>query len=69
MLQKNKAAKALGIPRATLALVLDKGNTAGSKAIYVYYRSLNVKEIKPLIKIGHIQLGLKNQSRFMMLIP
>jgi NUMOD1 domain len=57
---KNKAAKALGIPRATMDLVLDKGDTAGSKAIYVYSRSLNVKEIEPLLdKAGQIQLGLK----------
>jgi hypothetical protein len=57
---KNKAAKALNIPRATLDLVLDKGRTAGSKAIYVYSKPLSVKEIKPLIaKAGYLQLGLK----------
>lgn len=57
---KNKAAKALGVPRATLDFVLNKGRTAGSKAIYVYSRALSVKEIKPLIaKVESIQLGLK----------
>ena len=57
---KNKAAKALNIPRATIDLVLDKGRTAGSKAIYVYSKPLSVKEIKPLIaKAGYLQLGLK----------
>lgn len=57
---KNKAAKALGVPRATLDLVLNKGRTAGSKAIYVYSRALSVKEIKSLIaKVKSIQLGLK----------
>lgn len=57
---KNKAAKALGVPRATLDLVLNKGRTAGSKAIYVYSRALNVREIKSLIsKVESIQLGLK----------
>lgn len=57
---KNKAAKALGISRATLDLVIDKGGTAGSKAIYVYSRRLSVEEIKPLLaKVGYLQLGLK----------
>lgn len=57
---KVKAAKALGIPRATLDLVLDKGGTAGSKAIYVYSRPLSAKEIKALIaKAEDLQLGLK----------
>lgn len=56
----NKAAKALGVPRATLDLVIDKGITAGSKAIYVYSRCLNVEEIKPMLaKVGSLQLGLK----------
>ena len=57
---KTKAAKALYIPRATIDLVIDKGGTAGSKAIYVYSRPLSVAEIKPLIaKAGNLQLGLK----------
>lgn len=57
---KNIAAKTLGIPRATLDLVLDKGHTAGSKAIYVYSRPLSVKEIESLrIKVEYLQLGLK----------
>ena len=57
---KAQAAKALGIPRATLDLVLDKGRTAGSKAIYVYSVPLSVKEIQTLkAKVGDLQLGLK----------
>lgn len=57
---KTKAAKALYIPRATIDLVIDKGGTAGSKAIYVYSRPLSVAEIKPLIaQAGNLQLGLK----------
>jgi hypothetical protein len=57
---KNKAAKALGIPRATLDLVLDKGRTAGAKAIYLYSKRLNAKEILALqAKAGSLQLGLK----------
>lgn len=56
----NKAAKALGIPRATLDLVLDKARTAGSKAIYAYSRRLSVEDLKPLLaKVGYLQLGLK----------
>lgn len=51
---KNIAAKALGIPRATLDFVLDKGRTAGSKAICVYSRYLSVKEIKSL-KVEYLQ--------------
>lgn len=57
---KNQAAKDLGIPRATLDLVLDKGRTAGSKAIYLYSKRLNAKEILALqAKAGSLQLGLK----------
>ena len=57
---KTKAAKALQIPRATIDLVIDKGGTAGSKAIYVYSRPLSATEIKPLIvKAGNLQLGHK----------
>ena len=37
---KNQAAKALGIPRRTLDMVIDKERTAVSKAIYVYSRPL-----------------------------
>jgi hypothetical protein len=48
---KNQAAKALGIPKATLDLVLDKGRTAGSKAIYLYSKCLNAKEILALLKL------------------
>lgn len=56
----NKAAKALAIPRATLDLVLDKGGSAGSKAIYVYSRCLKIEEIKLLLaKVESLQLGLK----------
>jgi hypothetical protein len=57
---KSQAAKALGVPRATLDLVMDKGKAAGSKAIYVYSKSVSVKDIKALIaKVGDLQLGLK----------
>lgn len=57
---KSIAAKTLGIPRATLDIVLDKGRTAGSKAIYAYSRPLSVKEIESLIaKVENLQLGLK----------
>ena len=57
---KTQAAKALDIPRATLDVVLDKGRTAGSKAIYVYSRPLTAKKTKALIgKVGDLQLGLK----------
>lgn len=57
---KTKAAKALHIPRVTIDLVIDKGGTAGSKAIYVYSRPLSATEIKPLIvKAGNLQLGHK----------
>jgi NADH dehydrogenase/NUMOD1 domain/GIY-YIG catalytic domain len=57
---KFKASKALGIPKATLNLVIDKGRTAGSKAIYVYSRPLNTEEIQALIaKVGDVQLGIK----------
>ena len=57
---KTQAAKALGVPRATLDLVIYKERTAGSKAIYVYSKSVSVKDIKALIaKVGDLQLGLK----------
>jgi hypothetical protein len=57
---KNQAAKALGIPRATIDFVLDKVRTAGSKAIYIYSRSLSKTEIKSLkAKAGDLQLGKK----------
>lgn len=57
---KIQAAKALRIPRATLDLVIDKGRTAGPKAIYVYSIPLSDKEIQALIaKVGDLQLGLK----------
>lgn len=48
---KAQAAKALRIPRATLDLVIDKGRTAGSKAIYAYSIPLNDKEIQALIPL------------------
>jgi hypothetical protein len=39
---------------------MDKGKAAGSKAIYVYSKSVSVKDIKALIaKVGDLQLGLK----------